>query len=96
MEFSPCLNLLVHLRVLRVFVFRRTKKSAAGKYPGGRRSITPWSSRSRSRATRTAREISGTPRWMSLKECTPVISSRTMSGVQRVAKISDAFAIGQN
>jgi hypothetical protein len=33
---------------------------------------------------------------MSLKECTPVIISRKMSGVQRVAKISDAFAIGQN
>ena len=26
----------------------------------------------------------------------PAISSRTMSGVQRVARISDAFAIGQN
>ena len=38
----------------------------------------------------------GTPRWMSLKLDAPAINSRNTRGVQRVAKISDAFAIGQN
>jgi hypothetical protein len=33
---------------------------------------------------------------MSLKLCVPAISSRNISGVQRVAKISAAFATGQN
>src|SRR5258705_10885425 len=33
---------------------------------------------------------------MSLKLCAPNINSRSTSGVQRVAKTSDAFAMGQN
>jgi hypothetical protein len=43
-----------------------------------------------------SREISGIPRWMSLKVRISAISSRRMRGTQRTATISDVFAIGQD
>ena len=63
---------------------------------GCRRSITPASCNSFRRFDRSAREISGTPRWISLKRELPLISSRRISGVHRVVTTSAAFATGQN
>ena len=57
--------------------------------------MTPASSRSRRRDASSEREIPGSPRSISLKRWLPRMSSRTMSGVHRSARISDARATGQ-
>ena len=62
----------------------------------GRRSSTPARSRLRRRLVSSEADISGTPRWMSLKRWLPATSSRTTSGVQRSVSTSAAWAIGQN
>ena len=41
------------------------------------------------------RDIAGTPRAKSLNVCAPSIRLRTINGVHRSARISDARAIGQ-
>src|SRR5215831_3396084 len=66
------------------------KPSARGLF-----STIPCSSNCRSRSISSARDINGTPRWISLKVWEPNSSSRTTSGVHLVAKISDALATGQ-
>ena len=60
-----------------------------------RRSSTPVRSRRRSRSTSNARDMCGRPRSSSLKRSMSARSSRTISTVQRSARISAALATGQ-
>src|SRR5688572_6110694 len=57
--------------------------------------MTPASSSSRRRDASSEREMPGNPRSISLKRWLPRMSSRTISGVHRSARISDARATGQ-
>ena len=62
----------------------------------GRRSRMPACSSSFRRRESREDDISGTPRWRSLKRVLPHRSSRITSGVQRSAMISAARLTGQN
>src|SRR5215472_10509618 len=52
-------------------------------------------SKARRRCASSVLDIRGQPRWMSLKECALRWMLRTIRGVQRSARISEALAIGQ-
>src|SRR5262249_54671599 len=56
----------------------------------------PASSSCSRRPARRVGDMSGTPRWRSLKRRLPQSSSRRTSGVHRSATISAALATGQN
>ena len=80
---------------------RRSSPASVSRYstcppaPGTVRT-TPALSKSFSRLDNSAGDIRGTPRLRSLKRVEPQSSSRTTSVVQRVHRISDAIATGQN